>query len=469
MNSYKKLLNNSFIFALGNLGSKIISFILVPLYTYYLTIEEYGTVDLLITTVSMLLPIVSFSVFDGVLRFVMEKNTKDGEVLYNSLLIGLFGFVISLIGIPLLLYLNIFNDLLIFLYALLILQILERILAQFSRGSGKTKIFAINGILLTFNTGIFNLFFLVTLKMGVKGYFYSMIIAYIVSILYLALSLKVIQYLKPKHKNNFLSKELLKYSIPMIPNSLMWWLINASSRFFIRYFVGIEANGLFAVSSRIPALINLVNQVFTQAWQLSAIEEFENTSKSEFYSSVFSYLSSIMFIGVSLIMIAIKPIFSTIFSIDYFMAWQVTPLLLLGTLFSCFSGFLGSIYIASKQTKGIFRTSMYGGIVSLFFNIILIPNFGLIGSGISSFLSFFVIFYIRYLDTKNEIKFNINWKLLLVNLSLILIQYLILLISINKTVEMTIVITIFVIIIFINKPFLKIVLILKNLLIRNNK
>src|SRR5699024_3667120 len=123
--------------------------------------------------------------------------------------------------------------------------------------------------------------------------------------------------------NKITMKKLTSYSVPMIPNSLMWWLINASSRYFILAFVGLSANGLFAVASRILSLLSIFYQVFNQAWQLSAIEEYENENKSEFYSTVFNNLSSFMLLGTSGLLIVIKPIFDSFFAEEYFIAWKV--------------------------------------------------------------------------------------------------------------------------------------------------
>jgi len=89
MRSYKKLFNNVIIFALGNLGSKIISFILVPLYTHYLTQGEYGTADLVLTTTSMLIPVVSAAMYEAVIRFAIDRKDSRSEILSNSIFISL--------------------------------------------------------------------------------------------------------------------------------------------------------------------------------------------------------------------------------------------------------------------------------------------------------------------------------------------------------------------------------------------
>ena len=451
MNSYKKLAGNSFIFAVGSLGSKLVSIILVPLYTYYLSTNEYGTVDLLITTVTMLLPIVTASSFEALLRFAMDKKNEASEVLDQSLLIALIGFLFFLILYPVLVFFNVFGPYLIYLYALLFVQMLERTLAQYARAINYIKVFALNGILLTFTTGILNILFLMVFEFGVTGYFTSMILANIISVLFLFIMTKAYRTIRIRKVNRPLVKEMLHYSVPMIPNSLMWWLINASSRYFIRFFVGAAGNGLFAVASKIPTIINLINQIFTQAWQISAIEEFENKNKSEFYSTVFRYLSSIMFIGASAVTLIVKLLFVHLFAADYYTSWQAVPFLLLSSVFATFSGFLGTNYVAAKETKGVFKTSVYGGVLSLIFNIIFIPMFGIIGAGLSSMVSFFLMFVLRVFDTRKFIAMRINWSVLLSSIGLILAQTAVLFAGLSTPLEYGINSTLFLIVFVLNR------------------
>ena len=457
MNSYKKLINNSIIFAVGTLGSKVVSFLLVPLYTYYLSTVEYGTVDLVITTVNMLIPIVSVSAYEAVLRFTMDKNEEPDVILSNSLLIALGGFLIAILFYPVLNYFGVLNGNLIYLYLILIAQMVERILAQYTRALGKIKLFAANGILLTFSTGILNIIFLVFLNLGVLGYYWALILSYTISATFLLIASRAYSDFRVSYINKPKLKVLLDYALPLIPNSLMWWLINASSRYFITWFISVGANGLFAVASRIPSLLNIVYQVFNQAWQLSAIEEYESNNKSTFYSNIFEILYVLMFLATSAMILIVKPMFSYLFASDYYTAWRIVPYLLLGAVFSSFSSYLGSNYVAAKQTKGVFKTSVYGGIISLLFNITLIPTLGIVGAGLSSMISFYVTFLIRYHDTQQFIQMAIDWKKFYINIGLIFAQVALLYSGIGIYLELVIGIILLLAQLFINqKPILTI-------------
>src|SRR5699024_8019643 len=175
------------------------------------------------------------------------------------------GFIIAILFYPILNYFNILEGNLFYLYIILLAQMIERILAHYTRALGKVKLFAFNGILLTFTTGILNILFLVYFGLGIAGYYWAIILSYALSAIFLIVAPGTYKDLRLSNNNRNTIYKLVYFAVPMIPNSLMWWLINASSRYFITWFVGISANGLFAVASRIPALLNILYQVFNQA------------------------------------------------------------------------------------------------------------------------------------------------------------------------------------------------------------
>lgn len=194
---------------------------------------------------------------------------------------------------------------------------------------------------------------------------------------------------------------MLIYSIPLIPNALMWWVMNASNRYFILFFVGASANGLFAVANKIPSFLSILNTIFFKAWQLSAIEEYGDESKAKFYSQTFYYFSVVMFVGTSIILMILKYMMGILVSEEFFSSWQFIPFLLIGIVFSSFSAFLGTNYIAAKQTKGIFRTSLIGGTINIILNLIFIPLVGTNGAAISTMISFWLYGYCALMTLRN--------------------------------------------------------------------
>lgn len=451
MNRYKKLMGNSVLFAIGNLGSKLINIILVPLYTYYLSTAEYGLVDVVQTTAKMLLPIISLSIYDGVLRFVMDKKEDQNAVFTNGVIITIIGSIVAIALIPLMNFLNLMDGLMSYMIVILILQAFQSLLAQFTRAIGAIKSFAINGLLMALVTGLSNIFLLIKLDMGIDGYLLSLIIANAFSILFFVITVKAHNYFEFKKINKRLVKDMLIYSLPLIPNAFMWWVINASNRYFILFFVGASANGLFAVANKIPTLLSVLNTIFFQAWQLSAIEEYNSKEKSNFFSEIFNYFQMFMLIGASAIIVIIKFALQYFVAPEYYSAWQYIPFLLLGVVFSSYSGFIGANYIAAKQTKGVFKTSIFGGIVNIIANLVLIPIIGVNGAGLSTVLSFLTIWVLRVIDTREFIDLKINIKNLILNLLIIGIQIFVLYLNISVFMNLSLQLLLFLVLLLINK------------------
>jgi O-antigen/teichoic acid export membrane protein len=214
-----------------------------------------------------------------------------------------------------------------------------------------------------------------------------------------------------------------------MPTTIMWWTLGVSDRFLVTYFVGVAANGLYAVANKIPNVLNIISSVFFQAWQMSAIEEVHSENRSHFFSNVFSILSSVMFLAASIIIIFLKFIMNFIVAPSFFETWKLIPFLIIGVIFSCFSSFFGQIYVANKNTVGVFKTSIICAIVNVVLNVILIPTIGTIGASLSTMISFVIMWVLRIIDTKSFVTINLNLKKVILNLAFLFLQIVLLYIS----------------------------------------
>ncbi|AQP53088.1 hypothetical protein CBF34_02755 [Vagococcus penaei] len=436
MNRYKKLLGNTVIFAIGNFGSRFINFFLVPLQTYYLTTTEFGKIDLLFTIISLFIPIVSLNISDATLRFIKDDYTKRFSIYYNGLFV--ITVMTSIFILPLFIWFILQSNYLWSLVILLMaLQIFQIQLDQYTRSVDKIKNFAANGIIMSVVILIFNLVLLIKFKLGIYGVILSIVFANMVSIVYLYFVNKDLRKNKVSIKNIVSRKlilEMFKYSIPLTPNMIMWWLINGSTRFFIVYYLGATFNGLFAVANKIPSLLTMITSIFAQAWQLSSMEEVSSSDNSLYYSKTFNFYSSILFIVSSGIIVFTKFLVYILVSQDYYASWQLVPVLLIASLYSSLSGFVGSVYTASMNTKGVLISSIFGAFLTLSSNLLLIPLLGISGAGIGTLLSFLGMFVLRLKDTKRYIKIDINLKIFLLNNVIVLLQWLVLCIFKNNII-----------------------------------
>ncbi|MDL5039752.1 lipopolysaccharide biosynthesis protein [Heyndrickxia coagulans] len=431
MNKYKNLVNNSFLFAVGNLGTKLITFFLVPIYTYYMTTKEYGIVDILTTTVSVVMPIVTLSIHESVLRFVMDKTYDKKQILMNSIFVVIIGFICLLPFYNIMVKFIPYENGIAYFYIILLFQSLYVIFQQYIRAEKKIKLFALSGIFYSIVLFALNIIYLIILNYGIKGYLLSLILTNFISCLFLIFGGQIYKDLFSVKLNIKQMKELLNFSIPLIPNAIMWWVMNLSDRYLIIHFLGLSANGLYAVANKIPNILNMINSIFFQAWQMSAIEEYRSKDRSEFYSNTFNAFSFIMLISTSFLLILLKPILNFSVANDYYIAWMYVPFLLLGSVFASFAGFLGTNYIASKNTTGVFKTSVIGAIINILLNLLLIPKMGVNGASFSTMVSFLVIWVLRIIDTKKFVRIRLQKTKLILSLIIIALQIVILYIDFN--------------------------------------
>lgn len=423
---YKRLVGNTLLFAIANMGTKLLQFFLVPLYTYTLTKSQYGTIDLFLTTINMLLPIFALSIADAVFRYAMEKK-ESYDILSNGFMITTVGVAIVLLCIPVFKIMKIpyAGYFAIILSLLLYLSLFQ----NYARAANFEKVFALSGIINAIILSSSNVILLVFLHLGIRGYVYSLLFANLFTVLYLFMATNAINKLNISKLSIFEVKKLLRYSIPLIPNAFAWWFTNDANRYFILFFVGVTGNGLYAVASKIPSLLNMVYNIFAQAWQISAVEEFNSKDNSKFYSNILNISIFVLMLISCLLLTFIKPFIWIFMEHSYYGSWKFVAYLLLASVFSNISAFLGTIFLAAKATNKIMTTTVIGMITNVVFNLILIPKFGVNGAGIGSCLGFMIVCMIRIsIVNKNYMKIQVNKRniyMLILFFGIMLINFLI--------------------------------------------
>ena len=448
MNKYKELANNTIIFTISNFASKILVFMLVPLYTSVLTLSEYGISDIIITTVNLLQPILTLTISESVLRFSIEKKENIDDIISIGLKVLVCGFIILILFTPIILKIGILNGYIIYLYLFYIITGLNNILAYFARGIDKVKEVAISGIITTFFTLLFNIIFLIIFKFRIKGYLLSMILANAISCLYLIKEVYDLKRINFKKSNKKLFIKMLRYSIPMIPNSISWWISNVSDRYILTGFCGISINGLYSVAYKIPTIITIISTIFLQAWQLSSMKEYESKDRDKFYSQGYNYYNLFLILICSLMIIFTKVMAKILFSDQFYIAWKYVPLLLLSFVFSGLASFLGTIYTASKKTNMLFYSTCLAAIVNIILNFLLVPKFQAIGAASATFISYFIVWIIRLIDIKKEINLDMKYYKIFISYLIIFIQCIVM--TINLKNYLIILIILFFILILVN-------------------
>ena len=424
MNKYKTLVSNTALISLGTFGSKLLVFLMVRFYTGYLTTAEYGTADLIQQTANLLLPVISVGITDGVFRFAIDSAGDRKSVFSGGLYTITLGGLLFLVIAPLLMLTHQFDGYIWLIILYTMASCYHSLCSKYIRARGSTAFFAIQGIVNTSIVIVLNILFLAVFSFGITGYVLSVAIADALSTLLIVVREKLWRDVTTKVDKTIL-KDLLKYSIPMIPATIFWWVTSVSNRYFVNGFFGAEANGIYAVAYKLPNLLTLVSSVFMLAWQFSAVVESENDKQEhiKFFGTVWGSFQSIMFLvggGVTALSI---PLINILADKDFYSAATYVPMLTAAMVFSAFANFMGTVYVVEKRSKNSFLTTMFGAVVNVVLTLVLIKTpFGIQGAAIATFVSYLLVFVIRAINSYKYIPFKMHWTNVIINTAIIIVQ-----------------------------------------------
>lgn len=419
---YKSLAKDTLIFAIGSLGSKLILFFLVPIYTNYLSPEEYGTTELIYTVEQLLVPFASMLIYDAVLRFGLSKKENPTDVLKCGLLVTTIGAIVALFATPLVgLYQSIANwKWYVSIYC--ILNMYSSLFLNYLKVKNRNLLFAISSIVQTVTLAGLNILFLCFFNMKIEGFLLATLASYFSGICVCFCYKGLIRDLCQGVANRKLLSEMLLYSVPLIFNSVSWWIIHSTDKFMIEYMISTSALGIYTAASKIPSLINVITSIFQQAWGLSAIKEIEDDNDAIFYSNIFKLLTTTVF-GISMVVILlIKPFMSIYVGKAFSEAWLLIPLLLVGACYCTISSFFGAIYSALKRSLNSMMTTMVAGTINIILNYFLIRKIGIMGAVIATAISYIAISIIRIADSRRFLKFDLGVKPFVINSIILLVQ-----------------------------------------------
>ena len=419
MNSkYKFLLSNTGLFFISTFSSKFLVFLLMPIYTSVLSPDQFNTVDLMTQTANLLIPFVSLGIPNSIIRFGLDKNYSKRGVFTVGAFTYMLGFLVLLAFYPVIVKITFINQYIRYLYLYLFCSCARTLVQQFVRARMLTRLYAIDGILATVNTLFFVYLYLIKFQMGAMGYILATITADFISFLFLSIISSCWKYFSPRKAKGELAKEMLTYCLPLIPTSVFWWITNVSDHYLVTAIVGASVGGIYAISYKIPSIVNLVSTIFTEAWQISAVKEGQEENPEKFFTTVFKAYQGIMFMGGAGLILICRVMVSLMVAKEYYESWRFIPVLIMATIFSSFSGFLSSIYMVQKDGKSNLFTMMAGALSNVVMNIVLIPKWGAQGAAIATFISYLLVFTLRAIGTKKFININISPAFMLTNLLL---------------------------------------------------
>lgn len=456
MSKGKDLAKNTAIVSIGKICTQLITFFLLPVYTAVLSNEEYGVVDLLNTLTSLLLPIATLQIEQGIFRYLLDcRENKEKQ---TTLITTVSKFILVQSAICILIFLCaspfIHNEYKYFLMANLLMGILSSISLQICRGLGDNKTYAVGSFITGALTVILNVIFIVAFKWGAYGMLIATAISNLLCAIYVFVKKKIYKYIDIKQNDKKLLKDIIKYSVPLIPNMISWWIVSASDRTIISAVIGVAQNGIYSAANKFSGIFSTLYSVFNLTWTESASININSEDRDEFFSKIFDFI--VRFFGsLCLGTIAVMPfVFGILVNEKFAESYYQIPILILGSVFNILVSFLGSVYVAKKLTKEIAKTSIIAAIINIVLNIALINQIGLYAASISTVIAYFAMFIYRWIDVKKYVSIKTN-KTLIAVLSVSFLVAIITYYLKMKIISIVVLLAVIIIAIYINKDSAK--------------
>lgn len=413
MNRNKELVKNTAIISIGKICTQFLSFLLLPLYTALLTTREYGAIDLVTTYQQLLGYIAFFQIEQAVFRFLLDirkEKQKQKRMITSVLVFAIvqaFVLCVALFAVSRMIHIDYVKE----LYLYCIAVVFSGLMLQISRGLGNNVLYSVGSFITASCTILFNILFLVIFRIGARGMLYSFILGNTICIFVLFLKEKIYRYIDMKCFSFDAVRDCLKYSVPLVPNALSWWIMGASDRTIVSYVMGITANGVLSVSHKFSSAYITLYTVFNLSWTESAALHFNDADREAFFNSVITRVYKLFFaagLGITAVMPFLFPI---LINSNYADAYYQIPIYMTAAFFNVVQGSYSVIYIALKKSKELAKTTMVSAFINIIVNVLFIQRIGLYAASISSLAAYAVNCIWRYYDLKKYIKVPLSKKL----------------------------------------------------------
>lgn len=412
MNKKSEYIRNTAILLLGKFTTQFMSFLLIPLYTNKLTADDYGTIDLLQTYITLLVPVLSLRLDSATFRFLIDNRKSEEGIkkTVSNILIVILASLSFLVIVATIIPLFVIIPSYFATIANIAVLIISGVLLQILRGLGDNKGYSIASILTGLTTLLLNMLLILGFNRGAESILISATAANIICCIYVFISAKLYRRFSIKLFNKNAVKKYLSYSLPMIPNALSWWVVNVSDRTIIRVFLGAAFNGIYTVSCKFSNLLNSVFTIFNMSWQESASLHINDEDRDEYFSKMINQIF-MFFSSVALLILAALPIIYTIVvGEEYWDSYQYIPVLLYANSWNVLVNLIGGIYVAKKRTKEIAHTTIASAIINIIINLALIKFIGLHAATISTLISYMAMAIYRAIDCQKYVKLKIKVK-----------------------------------------------------------
>lgn len=378
---YKRYFLTTIGYFVGNVFTKLISFILLPLYTKLIDPAVYGVYGVNMTIVQLIVPVVYVAIWNAVFRFTSELNTNKEkyEIIATGLSVMWFS---SAICTAIFLVIHIFWKLdslfLVCLYA--IANGFQYFYGYVARSMRDNKTFIMSGCINSTINLFLNWIGIVYFHHGIEVLYYSYIVGTIAQVLIIECKFRTLKYFKRSYVQKERLNKLIHFSGPLALNSIMQWLLTGLTQIVIAHMLGAYYNGLFSVAVKFATLISLIVSIFEFAWLELAYELAKRNNSALYYKKTINVLFSVLMFSGSVLMLMIKNIFPFFIAEAYQECLLVIPHIVFYASANAFASFSASIFMSYKAVNKLMVSSLIAGGMNLVFLIFLIPLFGFHGA-----------------------------------------------------------------------------------------
>jgi O-antigen/teichoic acid export membrane protein len=394
LDQLRNTVKNSFLYSIGNMAGKLSGVILLPLYTKFLPVEEYGLLALLEVSYLFILAISGFGVKSALIRYYWDKDLKgrEGSLFYTSYL---FNIVVTLVTI-FIGYLLIRN----FSAAMFGVELSNRLILAFTFASLvrlladtpmlllkiQQKAFrqtSIQLVILVITVGL-TVYLIGSRGMGIEAVFIAQLIANAVALI--LLSQTIIRNIQFRFDMPLL-RELLHFGIPLFLSGLLSIVLVLSDRFILNAFGTLENVGNFSLAYKISNIIQVVFVIsFMNAYQHIFYKQMSEENAGRFYTKTMTYfVLVIVFVSIGLVLFSKETIkVLSMGNPDYWNSYTLVPILVIGVVFGGIRQILILPLSRLKMTRIISIVSISAAVMNFVLNLILIPFLSSVGAAVST-------------------------------------------------------------------------------------
>jgi O-antigen/teichoic acid export membrane protein len=399
----RRLSSQTLIYGLGDAVTRVAALILLPIYTRFLTPDDYGKFAVVTLFATIVALILDFGQRTAFFRFYFESDNPDARRrLTGTVLLFLLPAAAAIL-LPLILFFDRLAPSLVRDTSLAPLIQIALIGTFFDVGSAipfaifRAKQYAAKYAALSFIrfaiSVALNITAIVVLHWGVVGLVYAnLITSALFFLICLVLTTRDIEWTI----DSSLLKQLLRFGLPLIPAGLAYWALNLSDRFFLQKYADLSQVGLYAVSYSIAAVLHMIMGWFNTAYAPYCYSIAKDPGARTVYARVMLYsLTLLTLVGLSLSIFA-REALTLLTPPAYHAAAGVVPLIILAYLFYEVYYLFSFGFDLTKKTG--YAPFMVGAaaLVNLCLNLILIPRFGMLGAAIATVVSYMLLPIIEY-------------------------------------------------------------------------